>query len=217
MSLIPVGHSETIECDGKCGGSYLWKGHDFAIMLPPCCADEKVKITLQAYLPSATQAHCLVSAAFDINSSVKKFKKPIRVRFPHWVNIESEKDKESLHFLICHMDSCEVKTGYFEVGTSFGYIELLEFCPITIIFKRAIAQLKAFFYPATTPPHFPHMILSKMDDNISEKYADMLLSTVHQNARIYCITKNLPTCLEVIQFICLNNICMYTTYSSKAE
>ena len=47
--LIPVESSETIRCSGKDGGSFLWKRHEFMIILPPDCADEIVTINIKAY------------------------------------------------------------------------------------------------------------------------------------------------------------------------
>ena len=132
ITLIPVGDSEKVDCNGKFGGSYLWEGHDFTIMLPPDCADGNVNITLEAYLPSSTQEHGLVSAVFNITTNIKRFKKPITIRFPHWVNVKSGQDHKTLHFLICHNDSCEIKTGYFENEKTFGSIDLSEFCFICI-------------------------------------------------------------------------------------
>ena len=133
VSFIPVGNSEDIECDGKRGGSYLWKRHDFAIILPPDCADGTVNVTVQAYLPISTKEHPIVSAVFEITTNIEKFKKPVTLRFPHCVNVRSEDDKEKLSFLLLHNDSSyKFKKGCFEIGESMGSTELTNFCKVCI-------------------------------------------------------------------------------------
>ena len=148
--LIPVGHTENIQCNGKDGGSYLWKGHDFEMILPPGCADGTVNISLQAYLPSSPQKHCLASAMFEITTNVEEFKKPITLKLPHWANIKSEKDKEKLCFLICWQKNYlhravkihEVQKGSFEVGESLGCIDVSKVHQICICKKFAAAKFE---------------------------------------------------------------------------
>ena len=133
MFLIPVGSSEKIECNGRCGGSYLWEGHDFAVLLPPGCADENFTINLQAYLPSSTQEHCLVSAVFDVTTNIEKFKKPITVRFPHCIKIRSEKDKEKLRFVIFHGDSYEFKKGHLKLENHLDQLKLRNLVNLVLV------------------------------------------------------------------------------------
>ena len=146
--MIPVGKPEDIECDGKYGGSYLWKRHDFAIVLPPDCADGTINVTIQAYLPASTQEHPIVSAVFGITTSINEFKKPVTVRFPHCVNVKSEDDKEKLSFLLLSNDSCIFKKGYFEIGESKGSIELTNFFKICI-FGYAVSPFSSHFNSST--------------------------------------------------------------------
>ena len=47
------------------------EGHDFSLTLPPDCANGKVNIVLDAYLPSSTGVHCLVSAVFVVKPNVQ--------------------------------------------------------------------------------------------------------------------------------------------------
>ena len=138
--LIPVGQSK-VECDGKRGGSYLWKGHDFGITLPPDCADGTVNITIGAYLPCSTQDHCLASAVFEITTDVKQFKKPITLSFPHWVNVKSDTDKKKLEFLVFQCNSYGIpygitQKGSFEVGKSLGFIEVSKVVQLISICKK---------------------------------------------------------------------------------
>ena len=127
MVLIPVGESEKRQCDGKYGGSYHWKGHDFTIKFPPDCANGMVTITLKVYLPISTQDHCFVSAVFDICASTK-IKTPVSIQFPHWVNIKSKAVKEELYFLIIHTHDHHIfyddPKGSFEIGEPSGSIEI---------------------------------------------------------------------------------------------
>ena len=214
--LIPVGDSEKIEDDGKHGGSYLWKGHDFAITLPPGCADGTVTVTLQAYLPSSNQEHCLVSAVFDVTSNIKKFNKPINICFPHWVNVKSDTDKESLNFLICHEDSYEVKKGSFEVGNLCASIEASNFSLYAIFkyiesiyytFIKGSVQSDTNHIMPSTQPQIVTEVLRRVEEglatnatsNIENGYVDLLVLPEHdKNWGIYCIALDNPTYLQVM-------------------
>ena len=204
--LIPVGPSGEVECDGKCGGVYQWEGHDFTIILPPDCADGIVTFTIEAYLPSSTQEHSIVSAVFKINTEINNFKKPITIRFPHWVNIKSEKEIQRLHLLICHQDSCDIEKGYFEVGKKFGSVKVSKFSPILICIAHSLTIIKAYIDSLIAEPTQPQnitMILeegpttettSKVDNN---DYLDILILPLNKEWRKYCIIKNNATYHEV--------------------
>ena len=215
--LVPIGYKEKIKCDGKHGGSYLWKGHDFTIILPPDCTDEIVTFTLEAYLPSSTQEHCLVSAVFDITADVKKFKKPVTIRFPHWINVNSKSSKK-LHFLVCHNDSYEMKKGYFEDKKSIGSIKLSKFSIIGIckgLLTASFSYVKSFTDPSThkitTLIHSQNTVAMPLgieeksttdttSEAVNKNYLDLLLlpKDPDQNWRIYCIAIDNPTYLQVI-------------------
>ena len=206
--MIAVGRSEKIDCDGKYGGSYQWKGHDFTIMLPPGCADKTVAITLEAYLPSSTQEHCLLSAVFDVTTNVETFKKPVTVHIPHCANIRSEEDKERLYFLILHKDFHEFIKGYFEIGGSFGSIELTKFSKVTIIdyllspISSCLAPLSSFFTsdsPAVIERHTSGANVKK----INKKYLDLLILPKSHNdisnkwCGKYCVIQDNSTYRQV--------------------
>ena len=203
--LIPVGNSVKIQCDGKRGGSYQWKGHDFTMTLPPDCANGTVTITLEAYLPSST---CLASAVFDVRTN-KKLKKPVSISFPHWVNIISETDKEKLCFLIFHNDICEVQKGSFEVGQQFGSIEVSEFHLISIgkdfamthfnVIKAKFDDNNQLFQPqiySIKSINLEEGLITKSNNEATENnYIDLLFSPERpdENWRIYCIAIDNPT------------------------
>ena len=236
MFLIPVGSSEKIECDGRCGGSYLWEGHNFAVLLPPGCADENFTINLQAYLPSSTQEHCLVSAVFDVTTNIEKFKKPITVRFPHCIKIRSEKDKEKLRFVIFHGDSYEFKKGHFETGESFGSIEIEKFSKLSIseitgtIFTYLTSPLQFWITSLNSThslpqPHNVAMIESSLKEGYTSEinaerntkiYVDFLiLPKCHEEKidwhGIYCIAQDIPTYWQV-NWLTINTyvaVCIY--------
>ena len=178
--MIAIGHTEKIDCDAKYGGSYQWKGHDFTIMLPPGFADETVTVTLGAYLLSSTQEHCLLSAVFDVTTSIQTFKEPVTVHIPHCANITCEEDKERLRFLILDKDSHEFKKGYFEIGKSFGSIELTKCCKLTIvdyIFFPFSSCLRSVF-PQLLPVIDEYLTQSSGKANvrkINKKYLDVLI------------------------------------------
>ena len=210
---MPVGDT-TIKCNGRNGGSYLWKGHDFAITLPPDCADGTVTITLKAYLPCTTQGHCLASAVFEITASVKKFKKPVTLSFPHWLNIKSDADTKNIRFLIIQKFSCEVEKGSFEVGESFGSIELSEVGLICIYkqnssayfyFKKAQVYTDQTLMSAMTADFSAHVLVnleevSTNETTIENKYLDLLVLPAEchdEKWGIYCIGLDNPTYLQV--------------------
>ena len=213
--LIAIGHSEKVDCDGEYGGSYQWKGHDFTMMLPPGCADETVTITLQAYLPSSTQEHGLLSAVFDVTTSIETFKKPVTVTIPHCVNIKSEEDKERLYFLILHKHSHEFKKGYFEIGKLFGSVELTKFSKFAIFdylllpFSSCLAPLASFIMPGLTESQAVIDVNSKLVHKsgtnvkkIDERYLDLLIlpkshSEMSNWHGTYCIIQNIPTYWQV--------------------
>ena len=219
--LIPVGQQEKIECNGKSGGIFQWKGHDFSITLPPDCANGKVNIFLDAYLPSSMGAHCLVSPVFVVNPNVK-FKKPITISFPHWINVKSEKDKESLNFLVFRNNNNnlgEIKQGSFEIGESFGSTKISEFCLISITKDFATSSLCSMKAQCclldnsrdkgSFQIHIVTRILlnteqrltTEASSEITEKnYVDILvLPECHHDERwrIYCIAIDNPTYLQV--------------------
>ena len=217
--MIPVGQQEKIECNGKSGGIFQWKGHDFSITLPPDCANGKVNIVLDAYLPSSTGAHCLVSAVFVVKPNVT-FKKPATISFPHWINVKSEKDKQNLKFLIFHNNNNlgEIKQGCFEIGESFGSTEISEFCLISIskdFATSSLSSMQAKFCLLDNSRDigsFQIHIVTRMllnteqrltteaTSEITEKnYVDILVLPEHHDERwrIYCIAIDNPTYLQV--------------------
>ena len=219
--MIPVGNSD-IQCDGKRGGSYLWKGHNFGITLPPDCADETVKITLMAHLPGSTQDHCLASAVFEITTNVKQFKKPITLSFPHWINIKSETDKEKLQFLVFQSRSSygisyKLLKGSFEVGESLGSIEVSEAVLLISICKNFAAArftfseaesfhtdqiLKSFRTGFNTPQALVNFEEDKATgEAIENKYLDLLVLPADDHDEkwgMYCIALDNPTYLQVM-------------------
>ena len=233
LFLIPVGLSEKIECDGRFGGSYLWEGHDFAMSLPPGCADENITISLQAYLPSSTQEHPLGSAVFDVTTNIKKFKKPITICFPHCLKVGSEKDKEKLRFVIFHDDSYEYKKGYFEIGKSFGSIEIEKCSKFSIgeITRTVLTYLIAPFQSCITSlssthslaqPHYVTMVESSLREGYTSEinaerntkiYVDFLILPKRHEKKIdwhgiYSIAQDIPTYWQV-NFISYKCICSY--------
>ena len=213
VGLIAIGHSEKIDCDGNYGGSYQWKGHDLSIMLPPGCADETVTVTLDAYLPSSTQDHSLLSAVFDVTTSIEKFKKPVTVHIPHCANITSEEDKERLRFLVVHKDSHEYKKGYFEIGKSFGSVELDNFSFLTIVdmfLSSFLDPLSSFNTSglaesqAVTDVNLKkrHAIGASVK-KISKRYMDILILPKSHNEMSdnwngkYCVIQDISTCWQV--------------------
>ena len=201
VSFIPVGKPEQLQCDGKNGGSYLWKKHGFAIILPPGCADGTVNVTIEAYFPASTKEHQIVSAVFGITASIPEFIKPVTLRFPHCVNVKSEEDKKKLRFLLLHDNSYKFKNGCFEVGEAIGSVELTKFCKVCMY---------DCFAPFDEPLEVSDsMCIMQPSENVKgeEKKIDkscldlLILPKSHNKIRdwhgIYCIIWNNPTHLLV--------------------
>ena len=230
VCLVPVGDSAEIECNGKCGGSYLWEGHDFAIILPPGCADETVTITLRAYVPCSTLKHGIVSAVFGISTNNKNFKKPITVRFPHCVNINSKNDEENLKFYILHKDSYEFRNGHFEIGKTYGSIELTNFCELSIrevgntIYSYTILPLKNYITSLISASGLSRsqsstITLSNMEvghsnmisnkaESINRNYLELLILPKSHNEvtnwnGTYCIVQDIDTYMQVYLSHCI--------------
>lgn len=218
MFLVPVGDSAKLECDGKSGGSYHWKGHNFALIFPPDCADETVTVTLTTYLPSSALQHGFVSAVFGITTNIKKFKKAITIRFPHCVNIRSKRDKENLQFIILHNDSYGFRNGYFEIGETYGSIELTSFCKLGIhegICSYIISSLSSFtsrlYTSGLSQSQNATVSLSNGCSNVTSsdeaksnnrKYLELLILPKSHNEvsnwnGTYCIVQDIDTFVQV--------------------
>ena len=220
--LIPVGPSGKVECDGKCGGVYQWEGHDFTIILPPDCADGTVTFTIEAYLPSSTRKHCVVSAVFKINTNIKNFKKPVTIHFPHWVNVKSEKEIQKLNLLICHKDTCDVEKGYFEVGKQFGSVKISKFSPILVCISNSLTIIKAYIDSLIAEPTQPQNITMTLEEGPTTEattkvdnndYLDMLILPLNKEWRKYCIIKNNATYCQVCNIKCSHAILICTYYT----
>ena len=209
VSFIQVGHPEKITCDGKCGGSYQWKGHDFRIMLPPGCADETVTVILDALLPSSTQEDCLISAVFNVTTNVETFKKSVTVHIPHCANIKSEEDKDRLNFLVVHKNSHELKKGHFEVGKSYGSIELKKFSMLAIVDELLSVRdlLSSFIQSGLAKPQAATDVKLKErhtsganHKKITRRYLDLLILPKSNDEKWfgkYCIIQDISTYWQV--------------------
>ena len=137
-----------------------------------------------------------------MTSNIKKFKKPVTICFPHWVNIVSEEDKEKMFFLISDINSSETNfmKGCFEIAGSFGSIKIDHFCLISIcignfiinFITSLISAIFQFFSHITSPTQLPVM----------KSYLDLLiLPDCHNEMEawngIYCITLNSFTYVQV--------------------
>ena len=209
--MIPVGKSLEQKCDGESGGSYLWKTHGFAIMLPPDCADGTVNVGIQAYLPSSTREHPFVSAVFGISANVQNFKKSVTLRFPHCARVKSETDKEKLGILRLHDNSFQLTSECFEVGESVLSIKLTNLC------KVYIGGCFASFSPISlVAPGLKLDIDLKLGENKQEKIDKScldILTLPKSHTEIcdwlgtYSIIWNIPTYLHV------NFMCEYNNYT----
>ena len=126
------------------GGDFFWKSHDLSISISPDSFTDvaQANLDINAYLSISNQGFCgchIVSAVFKIESNVKEFNPPIKLRIPHCVILESSNDCEKMHFLIQHADEYAMKKeGIFKVGEFYGTVELSRFSYVSIIWEQAI-------------------------------------------------------------------------------
>ena len=142
--LTPVKPIARIVCDGKTGGNFHWKRHDFTISLPPNCVEGCIELTICPSLPENFQVYSgtfIVSAVFDIHCN-KKLVKPATLCLYHFVNLKSEDDVVKMNFCIDHETSYEInetsyeiKHGNFRVGSCYGVVEMLEFSKVSILLQ----------------------------------------------------------------------------------
>ena len=130
-------------CDVS-GGDFSWKSHDLSISISPNSFENvgQAELNINAYLSNSNQSFCgchIVSAVFKIESNVKEFIPPVKLRIPHCVILESSNDCEKMHFLIQHADEYAIKKeGVFNVGEFYGTVELSRFSFVSIIWEQAV-------------------------------------------------------------------------------
>ena len=149
------------------------------------------------------------------------FKKSVFIRFPHWVNIKSERDKEKLYFLMLYDNHYETQKGSFEIGEPSGSIEISEVCHIFIYKKIAMTyftfvkagqssqselmRIPSYHVGPIKLNYEERSTTSAMSEPAEYNYLDMLLLPEHYDRRwgIYCIALDNPTYLQVtLGYIC---------------
>ena len=75
----------------------------------------------------------IVSAVYQFNCNIKRFDKAFTLRFEHCIKLQSPEDCQKMHFVIQHNGSNDMKHGHFEVGDSYGTVNLNRFSRIFIV------------------------------------------------------------------------------------
>ena len=75
----------------------------------------------------------IVSAVYQFNCNIQKFNKAFTLRLQHCIKLQSPEDYQKMHFVIQHDDNNDVKYGHFEVGNSYGTVNLNRFSRIFIV------------------------------------------------------------------------------------
>ena len=199
----------TKEIDGKSGGKFHWEPHDFIIILPQDCTDEKVKMQFTSYIPE--KSNTIISTVFDIKMSTKKFKKPITIHLPHCVNITNELELSKLVFIVQTRKYIKFVPGIFEIGSCYGTLQLSEFCKIGIVHTNCLTtsvQLFKSVFSSCLPAFSSSVLiipLSSENEHIKEPnkiYSELLFLPLcrHQISHwtgLYCITPNNPSYIMV--------------------
>ena len=75
----------------------------------------------------------IVSAVYQFNCNIRRFDKPFTLRLQHCIEVESLEDCQKIRFIIQRDDSNDVKHGHFEVGKSYGTVNLHRFSRVFIV------------------------------------------------------------------------------------
>ena len=75
----------------------------------------------------------IVSAVYQFNCNIHRFDKAFTLRLQHCIKLQSPEDCQKMCFIIQHDDNNDVKYGHFEVGNSYGTVNLHRFCRVFIV------------------------------------------------------------------------------------
>ena len=79
-----------------------------------------------------------MSAVYQFNCNIKRFDKAFTLRLQHCIEIQSLEDCQKMHFIIQHDDNNDVKYGHFEVGNSYGTVNLHKFSRVFVVWIREL-------------------------------------------------------------------------------
>ena len=134
--VIPIDGPYHIDCDGQSGGCFVWDDCGLEINFPPQCSQQHIQVTMSTLLPIKNEVHPtvhIVSAVYQFNCNIKRFDKAFTLRLQHCIELQSPEDCQKMRFIIQHGGNNGVKYGHFEVGNSYGTVNLHKFCRVFIV------------------------------------------------------------------------------------
>ena len=92
----------------------------------------------------------IVSAVYQFNCNIKRFDKAFTLHLEHCIKLQSPEDCQKMCFIIQHDDSNDMKYGHFEVGNSYGTVNLNRFSRIFIVWVNELwRNICTIVLPAT--------------------------------------------------------------------
>ena len=123
----------TINCDGQIGETFVWSDCGLKLIFPQNCTQEMIQVTMSTFLPIRNKVHPeihIVSAVYQFKCNIKHFDIPIILHLQHCVNLQSSEDCHKMWFASQHGDNIDIKHGNFDIGNSYGTLNLQTFCYI---------------------------------------------------------------------------------------
>ena len=91
---------------------------------------------MSTFLPIKNEIHAsihIVSAVYQFKCNIERFDEAFTLRLQHCIELQSPEDCQNLRFIIQHGDSNDVKYGHYEVGNSYGTVNLNKFCHVLFV------------------------------------------------------------------------------------
>lgn len=136
VHVLHVDGPYDIHCDGQIGGTFSWSDCGLELIFPPKCSQKMIKVSMSAFLPLRIEVYpgvYIVSAVYQFKCNIKHFDIPIILRLQHCVKLKSSEDCHKMWFASQCGDSIDIKHGNFDIGNSYGTLNLNRFCKKCII------------------------------------------------------------------------------------
>ena len=139
------------------------------ISFPPECSHLHIQVTLSAFLPIRNDiypgAH-IVSAVYQFNCNIMRFNEAFTLCLQHCIELKSPEDCQKMCFIVQHDDSSiDVNYGHFEVGKSYGTVNLNRLCHVFIIWIHEPWK------------HIPVIVLPLSDVSSQQVFSNQLSSS----------------------------------------
>jgi len=136
--MILIGGPFQISFNGQTGRYFAWRDYGLQLFFPPNCSHGRILVTMSSYIPFKNQIgpkiH-VVSSIYYVRTNVKHFDNAVTLHLQHCVKLKTEEDCQKLHFIIIRKNGQIRADGKFNIGHSYGTIEVTNFCYIYIVWE----------------------------------------------------------------------------------